>query len=251
MPHSGANPSLLVVDQSATFRRAVREAGQRLGMSVIDTEYVADGLGIIVARRPSAVVVSNSSCELPGASLVAAVRCAPTVSATPIAILATPDADGAMPRIPGADAMIPRTDTLASSVTAFLEPLGLAGDAAAPRRLAGRILLVEDTEMIQRLLSRVLHAAGASVVLARDGVEAVVAAARDRFDLILMDIEMPRLDGPGALRAIREAGIRTPALAATAHGPQYADKARELGFVGVLDKQQRPADIVAACSAYA
>ncbi len=246
---------LLVVDPSPLIRRTVRRVARDIGLSVREADSVVDGLGAVVRERPSALAISRGSCELPADALIAAIRATPHLAATPIAVLA--NADGrpgrtpggpTAPLVPGSDALIHKDERLDAALRRFLEPLGLVADGTEGPRLSGHILLVEDAELIQRLLSRVLHAAGATVVVARDGIEAIVAAARDRFDLVLMDIELPRLDGPGALRAIREAGIRTPVVAATAHGHAYADRALQLGFADVIDKRRSPREIVDACS---
>jgi PAS domain S-box-containing protein len=89
--------------------------------------------------------------------------------------------------------------------------------------LAGaRVLLAEDGPDNQRLMTRLLEVAGASVVLAADG-RAAVGAVRDAdadgrpFDLVVMDMQMPELDGYDAARELRAAGVSTPVLAVTAH----------------------------------
>jgi Amt family ammonium transporter len=94
-----------------------------------------------------------------------------------------------------------------------------------PVTLKGRILLVEDGIDNQRLISLVLAKAGATVTLAKHGKEALEAVfppdAVDgqmvEFDVILMDIQMPEMDGHEATRRLRDKGYRGPIIALSAH----------------------------------
>ncbi len=94
---------------------------------------------------------------------------------------------------------------------------------AVPELLAGkRILLVEDGPDNQRLIAHVLRKAGAEVAVqpnGRLGVDAALAAhhAGEPFHLILMDVQMPVMDGHTATRTLRGAGYRGPIVALTAH----------------------------------
>jgi CheY-like chemotaxis protein len=79
--------------------------------------------------------------------------------------------------------------------------------APAPGRLYGRplrVLLAEDHRMNQRVVHLILANQGAEVVTVDDGVEAVAAYRAGEFDVVLMDIHMPRMDGLAATRGIRE-----------------------------------------------
>jgi len=87
--------------------------------------------------------------------------------------------------------------------------------------LAGRrILLVEDGPDNQVLIMQILKIAGAHSVLAEDGVEAVTKGLEGGIELILMDIQLPRMDGYEATRRLRASGFKKPILALTAHAMQ-------------------------------
>jgi CheY-like chemotaxis protein len=87
-----------------------------------------------------------------------------------------------------------------------------------------RILVAEDNAVNQRLVGRLLEKAGYAFQIAVNGKEAVEAVQREHFDLILMDVQMPVIDGETATRAIRasEKGSlrRIPIIALTAHAMQ-------------------------------
>jgi CheY-like chemotaxis protein len=96
----------------------------------------------------------------------------------------------------------------------------LSAEAQLQRDHAGRtVLLVEDEPVNRELVQALLEAADLRVELACDGLEAVEHAARGRFDLILMDMQMPGLDGPDATRRIRAQGrgATVPIVALTAN----------------------------------
>jgi two-component system response regulator MprA len=81
---------------------------------------------------------------------------------------------------------------------------------------APRILLVDDEQSIQTLLSYPLRKDGYEVVQAVDGREALARFGESTFDLVVLDVMMPRLDGLEVCRRLRAAGDRTPVLVLTA-----------------------------------
>jgi CheY-like chemotaxis protein len=105
------------------------------------------------------------------------------------------------------------------------------------------VLVVDDVAMNRLLFSRVLHVAGADVVVASSGLEAIEVAMGGGFDLILMDVEMPGLDGPGAAKRMREQGVSSPIVAFTGHDPD--DVVGE--FDAVIVKGRGPKALVSRC----
>jgi signal transduction histidine kinase/ActR/RegA family two-component response regulator len=113
----------------------------------------------------------------------------------------------------------------------------------APREssLAGaKILLVEDGPDNQRLISFHLRKAGASVEIAGNGKIGAEMALAHTFDLILMDMQMPELDGYGAAALLRQQSCNTPIIALTAHA-MAEDKDKCLA-AGCDDYQTKPID---------
>ncbi len=82
----------------------------------------------------------------------------------------------------------------------------------------GRILVVEDEETLAAGIAENLQAEGHSTVIAPDGVAALEVLQEQEFDLVLLDVMMPRLDGFGVCRTLREAGNQIPILFLTAKG---------------------------------
>lgn len=79
-----------------------------------------------------------------------------------------------------------------------------------------RILVAEDAPDIQTLITFILEADGASVELVSNGRDAVSSALEKDFDVVLMDIHMPVLDGYEAVQLLREQGFSKPIIALTA-----------------------------------
>ena len=119
----------------------------------------------------------------------------------------------------------------------------LRPEATSRRQSAGRklpplrVLIVDDGETNRDLISLVLTEAGATVACAENGRDGVAAAAREEFDLILMDMQMPVMDGYTAARALREKGCRLPIVALTAHAMRDdQDKCLAAGCSSYLTK---------------
>jgi len=114
--------------------------------------------------------------------------------------------------------------------------------AVARRRL--RLLLAEDNLINQRLMVRLLEKVGHTVTMVRNGRAALEALAATRFDMVLMDVQMPEMDGFEATAAIRAkervSGEHIPLVAITAHAMR-GDRERclQAGFDGYVSKPIR------------
>ncbi len=70
--------------------------------------------------------------------------------------------------------------------------------------MTNRILVVDDSSSVRKMVESALRYKGYNVVAVADGVQALESLERDQFDLVIMDINMPRMDGLSALKTVRE-----------------------------------------------
>jgi len=131
-------------------------------------------------------------------------------------------------------------------------PVEPAAPAPAPAPAARvRVLLVEDNPINQEVATLQLARAGAEVVVAEDGLVALEVLEQQRFDLVLMDCQMPRMDGYAATRALRQRpwGAALPVVALTANAMQ-GDRERCLhaGMDDYLSKPVRQHELEAMIS---
>jgi CheY-like chemotaxis protein len=124
------------------------------------------------------------------------------------------------------------------------------GELVEPQKCIGHVLLVEDQPSNRTVMSLLLETMGLRVSVAEDGIEAVEKAMGENhapaspdasrgggFDLILMDIRMPRMDGYEARRTLQEKGLATPIIALTATSPSDDPDGHKLSeFDGYLMK---------------
>jgi signal transduction histidine kinase/ligand-binding sensor domain-containing protein/DNA-binding response OmpR family regulator len=112
--------------------------------------------------------------------------------------------------------------------------------------IGAHVLLVEDEPVNAAVAQGYLEALGCSSVWTKDGAEALARSAAERFDLILMDINMPAFDGYETAKLIRGragTGRRVPIIALTAHTPaQVRERCQAAGIDDVLSKPYTPED---------
>ena len=116
-------------------------------------------------------------------------------------------------------------------------------ERALQQRAGGqKVLLAEDNPVNQEVASELLQAVGMQVDVAADGLEAVDLATRNDYDLVLMDMQMPVMDGLAATRALRAMPqhARTPILAMTANA--FGDDRRACLDAGMDDHIAKPVD---------
>ncbi len=104
-------------------------------------------------------------------------------------------------------------------------------------QFSGQVLIAEDTPELQMLERRILESFGVTVTVVENGEEALELACRNNFDLILMDMMMPVMDGLEATRLLQRSGVDAPVIALTANVMQkHREEFREAGAVGFLEK---------------
>src|SRR4029077_14101488 len=149
---------------------------------------------------------------------------------------------------------VKQSDLLDAILTAFGAPIARRADERQSLRPAGdvplQILVAEDNLTNQKLVRLLLEQEGHEVTVVPNGREARPSSAARRYDVILMDVQMPETDGCEATAAIRQrerdTGAHVPIVAMTAHA-MTGDRERCLaeGMDAYLSKPLRPEDLLA------
>lgn len=135
------------------------------------------------------------------------------------------------------------------STFTFKVPVDVAGSkvestedtVTRPEALSGRILIAEDSETNAMVAKKMLDRLGLQYEHVLDGAAAVDMAIEQDFDVVLMDVSMPNLDGLEATRILRQRGYTVPIVAMTAHALKGdRDRAFQIGFSGYITKPVRP-----------
>jgi len=157
----------------------------------------------------------------------------------PVIRIVSPLAESADDRLqlmrPVAERELLDTLGLALGLTEAIEREMIVPTQTSERSL--RVLVAEDNVVNQELASEVLQRMGHHVVVAADGREALDRIANDSFDLVLMDVQMPDIDGLEVTRRARARGVRTKIVALTAHTRREdRDRCIDAGMDAVLTK---------------
>jgi len=257
---------VLVVDDNATNRTILQELlmSWRMQPTSVDsaTAAIAVMTDAVNQQRPFDLVLTDALMpDVDGFALARQIAGDTRLSAAKVIMLtsgAAPPQGESTERFIASELSKPvkQSDLMDAIVTAFAEAVAPAAVAASPavqpREGVHRplnILVAEDNATNQKLVVNLLDQRGHRVTIAANGREAVALSGDNAFDVILMDVQMPEMDGFEATAAIRrreeEHGGHIPIVAMTAHA-MAGDRERclEAGMDAYVSKPLRPADLL-------
>ncbi|MEO8657946.1 MAG: response regulator [Bryobacteraceae bacterium] len=262
---------VLVVDGNSTDRLNLGEILSHLGLRPTLSAEASEALTCLRQARdkgvPYRLVIIEA--QLPGTdgfTLAEDIEHDPHLSGAMIIMLASAGqhGDAAPYQATGAGVYLTKPIGEAKLLEAVRQALGgadnarqsqlISRDSSPQQRKKLRILVVEDNPVNRHLASRLIEKQGDSSVVTAGGSEALAALERGGFDLVLMDVQMPGMDGFETTRAIREKeltnGQHLPIIAMTAHAMQ-GDKERCLavGMDGYLTKPVNSKELASAIDA--
>jgi len=257
---------VLVVDDNETNRRIIAGALRRWGTHAVLAEGGAEALAALARARDlgsgfDLVLLDRMMPGMDGFELAERIQAEPGLGGPRLVMLTSAGIGGESERCRelGIQAYLMKPITQDELRDAILRALGPSVDASAQMRSAPEqagapaedslsILLAEDHPVNRKLAARLLEKRGHEVSVAQTGQEAVTAVKAQSFDLILMDIQMPVMDGMAATKAIREmeadTDSRTPIVAMTAHAMK-GDRERclQAGMDGYVAKPLNREDL--------
>jgi CheY-like chemotaxis protein len=259
---------VLVVDDNATNRFILEEMLTNWGMSPTAVDGGPAALAALDrardGRQPFALVLLDAMMPgMDGFTLAERIGRDPGLVGATLMMLSSAGQreDAARCRELGVATYLTkpvRQSTLLDAIMTALAPSGSAEPAPSPAEPTGwgtcarplRVLLAEDNAVNQRLAVRLLEKRGHRVTVVGTGRAAVDALGRDSFDAVLMDVQMPEMDGLEATRVIRgrekATGGHVPVIAMTAHAMKGdREQCLAAGMDGYVSKPLKPEDLFA------
>jgi PAS domain S-box-containing protein len=254
---------VLIVDDNATNRRILYETLVRWQMKPVVADSAPRALDIMrqFARTGDYFALVLLDAHMPGVdgfTLARQIREDPTLAGPRIMMLSSLDTSSLGPELRASGHYVVKPVTRANLLGAILKVLGeehprLVTASKSPPATAGRrlhILLAEDNIVNQKVAALLLNKQGHSVEVTANGSEALAALTRDTFDLILMDVQMPVMNGYDATEAIRArerlTGQHIPIVALTAHAMKGdREICLKAGMDDYLGKPIHPRELVA------
>jgi two-component system, sensor histidine kinase and response regulator len=272
LPTARAGARLLVVDDHETAREMAASVAARAGY---DARTASSGEEALASLREAAregapfslCLIDQSMPRMDGWRLASEITGDTSINAARLILMAgageiSADAKMRLLRwfngylakpVRPAEMLEALERALSSEVDLESAEAGTEGEGAAGagrRSFDADVLLAEDHDVNRELFTLLLERSGCRVFSARDGVEAVELSSKRSFDLVLMDIFMPRMSGYEASRAIRAAGYEGPIIAVTASALKGdRDKCAEAGMNGILVKPFKREDLEEALGA--
>jgi len=232
-----SNVRVLVVDDNATNLRILDGILRSWGMRATLAAGAGEALKILSGTDQStdgfALILTDARMPvMDGFQLVERIRQLPSFKAATVLMLSSVHSaeDVIRSRELGLSSYLIKpvrrsallsaiTESLVGSTALYEETVTTIAEPARGKSL--RILVAEDNAVNRKLASSILQRAGHNAIMVVNGREAVDAVERERFDVVLMDVQMPVMGGFEATRLIREmevgSGRRTPIIAVTAH----------------------------------
>jgi PAS domain S-box-containing protein len=263
---------VLVVDDNATNRAILTEVLGNWSMNVTSTDSAAAAVmamrNAVAVKRPFDLVLTDAMMpEVDGYSLARQIAADDTLSHAKVIMLTSASAEARRPRglertiVSQLTKPVKQSDLMDAILDAFARvdrrtsTDGAVRESPRPMNRRLRVLLADDNATNQRLVELLLEQQRHRITTVSNGREAVDRSAKQRFDLVLMDVQMPEMDGFQATAAIRErergTNIHTPIIAMTAHA-MAGDRERCLaaGMDAYLAKPLRPEDLMAAIAQF-
>ncbi len=256
---------VLVVDDNATNRQILVAQTGRWGVDSRDTASPHEALGWVEGGENFDVALLDLNMpELDGYTLADRIHASATGAAIPIVILSSVGSrDRDAPSVAAFLTKPVKPSALHDTLMTVLHGVDKApavrlserptADPELGRRHPLKILLAEDNAVNQKLAIRLLAQMGYDADIAGNGLEAIAALEQVPYDVILMDVQMPELDGLGATRRIRSGGgdrrdVRIVAMTANALAGDR-EACLEAGMNDYVSKPIRPAELAAALAA--